>query len=40
MYAGMSRARDLLIIVGDPSVVEPAVGEKVMRRLKRGSTRI
>lgn len=40
MYAGMSRARDLLVIVGEPSVVEAAVGEKVMRRLKRGSTRI
>jgi hypothetical protein len=37
MYAGMSRARDLLVIVGDPRVVEPAVGDKVMRRLRRGT---
>lgn len=33
MYTGMSRARDLLVVVGDPEVVRSAVGEGVMRRL-------
>ena len=37
MYAGMSRARDLLIVVGEPGLVGAAVGDKVMRRLRRGS---
>ena len=36
MYAGMSRARDLLVVVGDPTDVGSAVGEKTMRRLERG----
>ena len=36
MYAGMSRARDLLVVVGDPADVGSAVGEKTMRRLERG----
>lgn len=34
MYAGMSRARDLLIVVGDPQEIEAAVGPAVMKRLK------
>ena len=37
LYAGMSRARDLLIVVADPALVEPVVGEKLMRRLRRGT---
>ena len=37
LYAGMSRARDLLIVVGDPADLEPAVGDKLMRRLRRGA---
>ena len=37
MYAGMSRARDLLVVVGEPGLVEAAVGDKVMRRLRRGT---
>ena len=36
MYAGMSRPRDLLVVVGDPVVIGSAVGDKVMRRLTRG----
>ncbi len=39
MYAGMSRARDLLIVVGDEETVAKAVGEKVMRRLRRQRSR-
>lgn len=39
MYAGMSRARDLLIVVGDPEQVSAAVGDRVMRRLQRGPGR-
>ena len=34
MYAGMSRARDLLIVVGDPTEIEQAVGPAVMNRLR------
>ena len=37
LYTGMSRARDLLIVVGDPADLEPVVGEKLMRRLRRGA---
>jgi superfamily I DNA/RNA helicase len=33
IYVGMSRARDLLIVVGDPEEVEVAVGPAVMKRL-------
>lgn len=40
MYAGMSRARDLLIVVGDPAEIESAVGDKVMRRLHRGAREV
>lgn len=36
MYAGMSRARDLLVVVADPDLLGAAVGDKVMRRLQRG----
>jgi hypothetical protein len=35
MYHGMSRARDQLVIVGDPDLLTPVVGEKMMRRLGR-----
>lgn len=35
MYAGMSRARDLLIVVGPSALLRPAVGERIMRRLQR-----
>ena len=35
MYAGMSRARDQLVIVADPDQLTPIVGEKMMRRLTR-----
>jgi hypothetical protein len=37
LYAGMSRARDLLIVVGSAADIEPVVGEKLMRRLRRGA---
>jgi superfamily I DNA/RNA helicase len=37
LYAGMSRARDLLIVVGDPADLEAVVGDKLMRRLRRGT---
>lgn len=37
MYAGMSRARDLLIVVGSGELLKPIVGEKVLRRLRRGA---
>lgn len=33
LYVGMSRARDLLVICGDPSVLREHAGEGVMRRL-------
>jgi hypothetical protein len=33
MYVGMSRARDLLIVVGDSAEIEAAVGSAVMKRL-------
>ena len=36
MYTGMSRARDLLIVVGDRDSIKGAVGDKIMRRLQRG----
>jgi superfamily I DNA/RNA helicase len=35
MYAGMSRARDLLIVVGAEQLLGEAVGDKLMRRLQR-----
>ena len=34
MYAGMSRARDLLIVVGGPEEIEAAVGPATMKRLR------
>ena len=37
LYAGMSRARDLLIVVGDSAELEAVVGGKLMRRLQRGA---
>ena len=39
LYAGMSRARDLLVIVGPPELIEPVVGDKVMRRVRRQPSR-
>jgi len=33
MYVGMSRARDLLVVVGDPTEVEAAIGPAAMKRL-------
>jgi hypothetical protein len=33
MYAGMSRARDELIVVGPRALVEPVLGAKTMKRL-------
>lgn len=35
MYAGMSRARELLIVVGPSAILRPAIGERTMRRLQR-----
>lgn len=36
LYAGMSRARDLLVIVGAPDELATIVNPKMMRRLERG----
>jgi hypothetical protein len=36
LYSGMSRARDLLIIVGPSTVLAPVLGSKGLRRLRRG----
>jgi hypothetical protein len=36
LYAGMSRARDLLVVVAPQQLIEPVVGAKAMRRLLRG----
>ncbi len=33
MYAGLSRARDELVVCGDPEVIRAAVGDEVVRRL-------
>jgi hypothetical protein len=33
LYAGMSRARDLLIVVGESAQLQPIVGDRVMKRL-------
>lgn len=33
LYVGMSRARDLLVICGDPTLLREHAGEGVMRRL-------
>ncbi len=37
MYAGMSRARELLIVVGPSGILKPAIGDRTMRRLHRGT---
>jgi len=37
MYAGMSRARELLVVVGPSGILKPAVGDRTMRRLHRGT---
>jgi len=39
MYAGMSRARDLLVVVGDPKEIEAAVGRAAMKRLRECTRR-
>ena len=33
MYAGLSRARDRLIVCGDLAEIRPAVGDEVCKRL-------
>lgn len=38
LYTGMSRARDLLIVVGSPDVIEQAGGSKLRRRLERAAS--
>jgi hypothetical protein len=35
LYVGLSRARDLLVVCGDPEVIRAAGGEGVMQRLTR-----
>jgi superfamily I DNA/RNA helicase len=37
LYAGMSRARDLLIVVGPADALTAPLGPKTMRRLRRGA---
>lgn len=37
LYVGMSRATDLLIVVGDPAVIRSVGGESLVRRLGIGS---
>jgi ATP-dependent exoDNAse (exonuclease V) alpha subunit len=37
LYVGMSRARDLLVVVGDPDEIEAAVGPAVMKRLREAA---
>ncbi len=37
MYAGMSRARELLIVVGPSGILKRAIGDRTMRRLHRGT---
>ena len=37
LYVGMSRARDLLVVVGDPYEIEDAVGPAVMKRLREAA---
>lgn len=34
LYAGMSRARELLIVVGPSGILKPALGDRTMRRLR------
>ena len=35
LYVGLSRARDLLVVCGDPDVIRDVGGEGVARRLLR-----
>ncbi|MEJ7775579.1 MAG: ATP-binding domain-containing protein [Nocardioidaceae bacterium] len=37
LYVGLSRARDLLIVCGDPEVIRAVGGEGVLSRMKRSS---
>jgi hypothetical protein len=37
LYVGLSRARDQLVVVGDPAYVEQVGGSAVLRHLRRGS---
>jgi hypothetical protein len=36
LYVGLSRARDLLVVCGDPGVIKEVGGEGVLRRLAAG----
>lgn len=38
LYVGLSRARDQLVVVGDPAFVEEVGGPAVLRHLRRGGT--
>jgi superfamily I DNA/RNA helicase len=38
LYVGLSRARDQLVVVGDPSFVEEVGGPAVLRQLRAGRT--
>ncbi|MGH8826831.1 MAG: ATP-binding domain-containing protein, partial [Jiangellaceae bacterium] len=38
LYVGLSRARDELVVVGDPQHVRAVAGDEVMNRLLRGSS--
>ena len=37
LHVGLSRARDLLIVCGDPEVIRAVGGEGVLSRMKRSS---
>jgi ATP-dependent exoDNAse (exonuclease V) alpha subunit len=37
LYVGLSRARDLLVVCGDPALIRRVGGEAVARRLAGGS---
>ncbi len=36
LYVGLSRARDQLVVVGDPDFVETVGGGSVLRHLRKG----
>ena len=38
LYVGLSRARDCLVVVGDPAYVERVGGSDLLRRLTRGES--
>jgi ATP-dependent exoDNAse (exonuclease V) beta subunit len=39
LYVGLSRARDQLVVCGDPELVEEVGGGAVLRHLRSGSSR-